>query len=53
MKMIKKVKEELENTLRHNDAIREEGRFRMAQNNIIILSESLSLNDLLQMSSVE
>ena len=47
MKMINKAKEELESTLRHNDEIREEEHFRvdamreeervrMAQNNIII-----------------
>ena len=51
--MINKAKEELEVILRHNDVIREEERFRMdamreeervpmAQNTIIILSESSS-----------
>ena len=53
IKMINKAKEELEVILRHNDVIREEERFRMdamreeervpmAQNTIIILSESSS-----------
>ena len=53
MKMINEAKEGLENTLRHNDAIREEERVRMdvtkekehvhmAQNTILFSSESLS-----------
>ena len=64
MKMINEAKEELENKLRHNDVIREEEHVRMdemreeervcmAQNTIIILSESLSSDDLLETSSVE
>ena len=36
MKMINEAKQELENTLRHNDAIREEEHVCMAQNTIII-----------------
>ena len=36
MKMINEAKEELEYTLRHNDAIREEECVRMAQNTITI-----------------
>ena len=53
MRMINEAKEELENTLRHDDAIREEERVRMAHNTIIILSESSSSDDLLETSSVE
>ena len=64
MKMINEAKEELENTLRHNDAIREEERdcmdeireqerVRMAQNTIIIFSESSSSDDALEKLSVE
>ena len=56
MKMINEAEEELENTLRHNDATRgeehiqmdemmEEEHVCMAQNNIIMLSESLSSDD--------
>ena len=48
MKMIKEAKEELENILRHNDEIREEERVRMAHNTIIISSESLFSDDLLE-----
>ena len=53
IKMINKAKEELENTLRHNDTIREEERVCMAHNTIIISSESSSSDDLLETSSVE
>ena len=48
MKMIKEAKEELENILRHNDEIREEELVRMAHNTIIISSESLFSDDLLE-----
>ena len=48
--MINEAKEELENTLRHNYALGEEERVRMTQNNIIILSESLSSDDSLETS---
>ena len=51
--MINEAKEELETTLRHNYAIREEERFRMAQNTITISSESSSSGDFLETSSVE
>ena len=64
MKMINEAKEELENTLRHNDAIREEERVRtnatreeervrMAHNTIIILSKSASSDGSLETSYVE
>ena len=64
MEMINETKEELENTLRHNDKImeeervrmdemREEERVHMEQNNIIIPSESLSSDDSLETLSVE
>ena len=43
--MINEDKEELENTLCHTYAIREEERVSMAQNNIIISSESSSSDD--------
>ena len=52
MKMINEAKEELENTLHHNHAMREEERVRMAQNNIIILSESSSSDESLERSSI-
>ena len=52
-KMINETKEELEKTLRHNDAIREEERVRMAHNTIIISSESSSSYDSLETSYVE
>ena len=61
MQMINKAKEELGDTLRHNDAMREKERIRMdamreqelvrmAQNNIIFSSESLSSDDSLETS---
>ena len=53
MKMINETKEQLEHRLGHNYTIREEERVRMAQNNIKILSESSSLDDSLETSSVE
>ena len=64
MKVINEDKEELENTLRHNNEIRGEERVRMhamreeecvrlAQNTIIILSESSSSDDSLETSSDE
>ena len=43
----------MENTLRHNDAIREEECLRIAQNTIIILSESSSSYYLLETLSAE
>ena len=46
--MINEARENLENKLRHNDAIREEERVHMEQNNIIIPSESLSSDDSLE-----
>ena len=49
--MINEAREKLENTLRHNDSMREEERVPMAQNTIIISSESLSSDDLLKISS--
>ena len=52
--VINKDKEELEDTLRHNEAIREQERVRMAQNTIEILSDSsssFSLDDSLKTSS--
>ena len=52
MKMINEAKEELEITLHRNDEIREEESVRMAQT-IIILSESLFLDDSLETSCVE
>ena len=42
MKMTNEAREEMENTLRHNDAIREEECLRMVQNTIEIPSDSLS-----------
>ena len=62
--MINEAKEELESTLRRNaeireeervhmDTIREEECVHMAQNTIIILSESSSSDDSLEASSVE
>ena len=48
MKMVNEAKEELENTLIHNYAIREEERAPVAQNTIIISSESLSSDDSLE-----
>ena len=62
--MINEAKEELEETLRHNDAMREEERVCMdamreeervcmAQNNIIIFSEYLSSDESLEISSDE
>ena len=53
MKMINKAKEGLENTLCRNDAIRDEERARMAQNNVIVLSGYLSSDDSLETSSVD
>ena len=64
MKMINEAKSELENTLRHNDAMREEERVRMdamreeervrmAHNTIMILYEPSSSDDLLETSSDE
>ena len=54
MLVINKDKEELEDTLRHNESIREQERVRMAQNTIEILSDSsssFSLDDSLKTSS--
>ena len=62
--MINEAKEELEETLRHNDVMREEEhvhinamweeeRVRMAPNTIIISSEYLSLDDSLETSTNE
>ena len=51
MKMINEAKEELENTLHHNDALREQERVCMAKNTIEILSyssSSLSSDDSLE-----
>ena len=42
MQMINESKEELEDTLRHNDAMREQECVRIEQNTILILSDSLS-----------
>ena len=42
MLIIKKAKEELENTFRYNDAMREQERVRMAHNYIKISSDSSS-----------
>ena len=42
IQIINKAGGELEDTLRHNDSIREHGRVRMAQNHIEMLSDSLS-----------
>ena len=53
IKMINEAKEDLENTLRHNDTIREEERVHMAPNTIIILSQSSSSDDSLETLSVE
>ena len=53
MKLITKAKEELEITLGHNDEMRDEERFIMAQSTIIIFSESLSSDDSLETSSFE
>ena len=53
MQMMNKAKEELENTLRHIVAMREEERVRMAHNTIIISSEPLSLDDSLETSSAD
>ena len=50
--MINEDKEELENTLCHTYAIREEERVSMAQNNIIISSESSSSDESLETSPV-
>ena len=54
MLMINEAKEELGETLRHNDAIREQERVCMAQNTVEIFSDSSSsssLDDLLETSS--
>ena len=64
MRMIIEAKENLESKLRHNDAIEEDERVRMdamreeecvrmAQNNILISSESSSSDDSLEKISVE
>ena len=64
MKMINESKEETENTLRHNDTMREEERVCMdttreeervcmSQNTIIISSESSSSDDSMETSSDE
>ena len=50
MQMINEAKEELDDTLRHNDAMREEENVRMEQNNIIIPSELSSSDDSLETS---
>ena len=42
MQMINEAKEELEDTLRHNDAIRKQERVCMSQNNIEISYDSSS-----------
>ena len=41
MLMINEAKEGLEDTLRNNDAIREEERVRMAENTIMLLSDDI------------
>ena len=48
MQMVNKAKEELKDTLRHNDAIREEESVLMEHNTIIISSESLFSDDSLE-----
>ena len=40
IQIINKAKEELEDTLRHNDAMREQERVSTAQITIVILSDS-------------
>ena len=51
MKMINEAKEELEDALRHNDAMSEQERFCMEHNNIVISSDSSSSYNLLETSS--
>ena len=51
--MINKAKEELENTVRHNDVIKEKESVHMTQNTIIISSESSYSDDSLEKLPVE
>ena len=51
MGMINEAKERLKNTLRNNDAIREEKRVRMAEDTIILSSDDNSDSETSEISS--
>ena len=51
MRMINEAKEGLEDTLRNNDAIREEERVRMAKETIILSSDDYSNSETSEISS--
>ena len=51
MRMINEAKEGLEDTLRNNDAIREEERVRMAEETIILSSDDNSDSETSKISS--